>query len=45
MPRGWNVNVYRTDVEEEQYVGFFYDRQAADAWIKKQKEGTYEVRS
>lgn len=43
MASGWNSNVYRNDVDPEQYCGFHVDEAAAAAWIKKQKEGTYEV--
>lgn len=43
MAQGWNANVYRTDIQPEEYVGFYIDEEAAKAWIKKQREGTYEV--
>jgi hypothetical protein len=42
MPRGWDAFVYRTDVDPKEYVGFFYDKTAAESWIKRH-EGTYEV--
>lgn len=38
----WNQHVYRTD-QERKYIGFFVDQDGAEAWIAKQKEGTYEV--
>ncbi len=43
MPKGWNANVYRTDVEPEQFIGFHFDASGAQSWIDKQEEGTYEV--
>lgn len=45
MASGWDVNVYRTDTEAEQYVGFFLDEGEADRWIKRQKQGVFEKRS
>ena len=44
MPKGWDASVYRMDVDNEEYMGFFIDEAAANDWIKKQKQGTYEVR-
>lgn len=38
--KGWNAHVFRTDGEEEVYTGFFLDKASAEAWVKKQKEGT-----
>lgn len=37
----WSQHVYRTD--EPRYMGFFFDAEAANKWVKVQKEGTYEV--
>ena len=42
MGKDWNVHVYRTDTEEEEYVGFFLDEAQAKAWVAKH-EGDYEV--
>ncbi len=43
MGRGWDGHVYRTDVTPTKYIGFHFDTDAAQAWVDKQKEGTYEV--
>lgn len=39
----WDWNVYRTDVDPEEYVGFFFDKAQADGWVNTRTEGTYEV--
>jgi hypothetical protein len=43
MPKGWKHNVYRTDLEKEEFVGFFFDSALAETWVASRKEGTYEV--
>lgn len=43
MTRGWNAFVYRTDLKEEAFCGFFYDDNQAKVWIKAQKKGTYDL--
>lgn len=45
MASGWNVNVWRTDLEEEVYIGFFLDDADAQGWIDKQTVGTYDKRT
>lgn len=43
MRTDYQTFVYRTDVTPEKFCGAFFDEKGANGWVKKQKEGTYEV--
>lgn len=41
--KDWDAHVWRTDTEEREYIGFFLDDAQAQAWVKTQTTGTFEV--
>lgn len=43
MAKGYEWNVFRTDLDGEPFQGFFVDEDAANHFISKQTEGTYEA--
>jgi hypothetical protein len=42
VSREWDTYVYRTDLEELKFRGFFENETSAKKWIPTQ-EGTYEI--
>lgn len=46
MPQGWKTHVWQTDADTEdgrKWRGFFYDKPAAEAWVKRQTKGAFEI--